>query len=93
VFGLLGAFLVVNRRLGRDYPPVVVLLVINLATASSHPTSTGARTSGVWSPGALRGGHRLRAAAAPGAGAGRGIAVVLVLVLVVVVLRTAALTS
>ncbi len=31
VFGLLGAFLVVNRRLGRDTSSVMVLLVINFA--------------------------------------------------------------
>ena len=30
VFGLLGAYLVVSRRLGRDSTPVMVLLVINL---------------------------------------------------------------
>jgi membrane associated rhomboid family serine protease len=30
VFGLLGAYLVVGRRLGRDTTPVMVLLVINL---------------------------------------------------------------
>ena len=31
VFGLLGAFLVVNRRLGRDNSAIMVLLAINLA--------------------------------------------------------------
>jgi membrane associated rhomboid family serine protease len=30
VFGLLGAYLVISRRLGRDTTPVMVLLVINL---------------------------------------------------------------
>jgi membrane associated rhomboid family serine protease len=31
VFGLMGAYLVVNRRLGRDSTPIIVLLAINFA--------------------------------------------------------------
>jgi membrane associated rhomboid family serine protease len=94
VFGLLGAFFVVNRRLGRDSSQLIVLLVINLAYGFLAPNIDWRAHLGGLVTGALC------AAAIAYAPQRRrvqvqvvGIAVVLVLVLGVVVLRTAALTS
>ena len=54
VFGLLGAFLVVNRRLGRDTSRVLVLLGHQpRRSGSSCRASTGGPTSAGWSPALL----------------------------------------
>jgi len=94
VFGLLGAFFVVNRRLGRDSSQLLILLVINLAFGFLAPNIDWRAHLGGLATGALC------AAAIAYAPAGRrvpvqvaGIAAVLVVALVVVALRTAALTS
>jgi membrane associated rhomboid family serine protease len=95
VFGLLGAFFVVNRRLGRDSSGLIVLLVINLAYGFLVPNIdwrahlgglvTGALCASViaYAPNDKRR-NALQAA---------GFVVVLLVVLGVVVWRTAALTT
>ena len=94
VFGLLGAFFVVNRRLGRDSSQLLVLLVINLAFGFIAPNIDWRAHLGGLVTGALC------AAAIAYAPQRRrvqvqvvGIVVVLVVALAVVAVRTAALTA
>lgn len=93
VFGLLGAFLVVNRKLGRDTSGVLVLLAINfafgfIADGIDWRAHLGGLIAGVLSGLAL--------AYAPRTGRTLvqvgGVTLVLVAALVVVALRTAQLT-
>lgn len=93
VFGLLGAFLVVNRRLGRDTSGVLVLLFINLAYGFLVPRIDWRAHVGGLIVGAL---CAAAIAYAPAKPAGRrtavqvaGLAGAAALVAVVVVLRTA----
>jgi membrane associated rhomboid family serine protease len=93
VFGLLGAFLVVNRRLGRDTSGVVVLLAINSVIGFIVPNidwraHLGGLVAGVLSALALAYAPRSRQVVVQAA----GLVVAVVVVLVVVAWRTAALT-
>jgi membrane associated rhomboid family serine protease len=95
VFGLLGAFFVVNRRLGRDSGGLIVLLVINLAYGFLVPNIDWRAHLGGLVTGAL---CAAVIAYAPNdkrrnAVQVAGFVVVLLVVAAVVVWRTAALTS
>jgi len=89
VFGLLGAYLVINRRLGRNNTPVLMLLAINLVYGFLVPNIDWRAHLGGLVTGALVAGA---IAYAPvkrrGLVQAVGIAVVLVVVLAVVVWRT-----
>lgn len=89
VFGLLGAYLVINRRLGRNNTPVLMLLAINLVYGFLVPNIDWRAHLGGLVTGALVAGA---IAYAPvkrrGLVQAVGIAVVLLVVLAVVVWRT-----
>lgn len=93
VFGLLGAFLVVSRRLRRDTTPVLVLLVINFAYGLIVPRIDWRAHLGGFIAGAL---VALAMTYAPKARRelvqGAGVVAVLGMVAAVVVWRTAALS-
>jgi membrane associated rhomboid family serine protease len=94
VFGLLGAFLVVNRKLGRDTSSVMVLLAINFAYGFLVPNidwraHLGGLVAGSLCAAAIAYAPAARRTAVQTAGIG----VVALLAVVVVVVRTAALTS
>jgi membrane associated rhomboid family serine protease len=93
VFGLLGAYLVISRRLGRDATPVMVLLAINLGYGFLVPridwkAHVGGLVVGTLVALALAYAPRQRRTAVQVA----GLALVLVLVVAVVAWRTAELT-
>jgi membrane associated rhomboid family serine protease len=94
VFGLLGAFLVVNRRLGRDNSGLFVLVAINLAIAFVPNTNIDWRAH----VGGLLTGTLVTAALAYAPPRIRnvvqaaGTVVVLLIIVAIVVWRTAALT-
>jgi membrane associated rhomboid family serine protease len=92
VFGLLGAFFVVNRRLRRDSSGLIVLLIINLGFSFLAPNIDWRAHLGGLVTGAL---CTVALAYAPERRRNpvqvAGIAVVLVVVLVVVILRTLSL--
>ena len=93
VFGLLGAFLVVNRKLGRDTSGVLVLLAINfvfgfIASGIDWRAHLGGLIAGALCALALVHAPRERRSLVQAA----GLALVLAAVLVVVALRTAQLT-
>jgi membrane associated rhomboid family serine protease len=93
IFGLLGAFLVVNRRLGRDSTGLLVLLALNLGLSFVVPRidwrahlgglAVGLLCAAVLAYAPRRHRNRLQAA---------GLVVVLLLVLAVVAARVTALT-
>ena len=89
VFGLLGAYLVVSKRLGRDATPVMVLLVINFAFGFLAPNIDWRAHLGGLITGSL---YAVAVAYAPPsrrlAVQVAGIAAVAVLVLAVIVWRT-----
>ena len=89
VFGLLGAYLVVSKRLGRDATPVVVLLAINFVFGFLAPNIDWRAHLGGLVTGSL---YAVAIAYAPPsrrlAVQIGGIAVVVVLVLAVIVWRT-----
>lgn len=89
VFGLLGAYLVINRRLGRDNTPVLMLLAINLAYGFLVPNIDWRAHLGGLVTGAL---VAAAIAYAPAKRRGlvqaAGIAVVLLVVVGIVVWRT-----
>ncbi len=93
VFGLLGAFLIVNRRLGRDSTGLLVLLAINLVlgfsvTGIDWKAHLGGLVAGALCAMALVYAPRGRRTVVQAA----GLVTVLVLVLAVVAWRTAQLT-
>jgi membrane associated rhomboid family serine protease len=93
VFGLLGAYLVVSRRLGRDATPIIVLLVINLVFGFLVPNIDwrahlgGLITGSLCAAAIAYAPENRRTAVQVG-----GFVVVAVMVVAVVLWRTAALT-
>lgn len=93
VFGLFGAFFVVNRRLGRDSSGLLVLLVVNLAFSFLVPNidwraHVGGLVTGVLIAGVLAYAPRSQRTAVQATGT----AAVLLAVVALIVWRTAALT-
>jgi membrane associated rhomboid family serine protease len=89
VFGLLGAYLVINRRLGRDNTPVLVLLAINLAYGFLVPNiDWRAHLGGLVTGGLIAASIAYAPAHRRGLVQAAGIAATLLVVLAIVVWRT-----